>query len=206
VKKTSTSRPAKAVVAVEWDLRLYVAGPNPKSTVAFQNLKKFCEEQLAFRYRIEVIDLVQNPQLAQGDQILALPTLVRKLPAPIRRVIGDLSNTQQVFVGLDLRPRDPSPLANGSASPAPVNREEADQVSLNGKAKRQPLGLKSKRAALEGEIATLLAEHAAEGTTIRRISNKERKATVALDKVATGRRRQGDSVQSKRKRKVGKHA
>lgn len=88
-----------------YQLRLYVAGQTPRSVRAFSNLKKICEEHLAGRYRLEVIDLLQNPQLARGDQILALPTLVRKLPAPVRKVIGDLSNTERVLVGLDLRPR-----------------------------------------------------------------------------------------------------
>jgi len=88
-----------------WDLRLYVAGQTPKSVAALANLNRFCEEHLAGKYRIEVIDLVQNPQLAQGDQILAIPTLVRKLPSPMRRIIGDLSNTERVLVGFDLRPR-----------------------------------------------------------------------------------------------------
>lgn len=88
-----------------WDLRLYVAGQTPRSITAFANLKRLCEEHLAGRYRIEVIDLVENPQLAQGDQILAIPTLVRKLPEPIRKIIGDLSNTERVLVGLDVRPR-----------------------------------------------------------------------------------------------------
>src|SRR5204863_10159356 len=87
-----------------WDLRLYVAGQTPRSITAFANLKRLCEEHLAGRYRIEVIDLVQHPQLAQGDQILAIPTLVRKLPEPIRKIIGDLSNTERTLVGLDLRP------------------------------------------------------------------------------------------------------
>jgi circadian clock protein KaiB len=87
-----------------WELRLYVAGQTPKSVAAFANLKKLCEERLAGKYRIEVIDLVQNPQLAKGDQILAIPTLVRKLPEPVRKVIGDLSNTERVLVGLDLVP------------------------------------------------------------------------------------------------------
>lgn len=86
-----------------YDLRLYVAGQTPKSLAAFANLKKLCEEHLAGKYRIEVIDLVQNPQLARGDQILAIPTLIRKLPEPIRRIIGDLSNSERVLVGLDLR-------------------------------------------------------------------------------------------------------
>ena len=87
-----------------WELRLYVAGQTPKSLQAFANLKRICEEHLAGKYRIEVIDLLKNPQLAQGDQILALPTLVRKLPEPVRKIIGDLSDTERVLVGLDLRP------------------------------------------------------------------------------------------------------
>jgi circadian clock protein KaiB len=89
-----------------WDLRLYVAGQTPKSMTAFSNLKRICEEHLAGQYRIEVIDLLKEPQLARGDQILALPTLVRKLPEPIKKIIGDLSNTERTLVGLDLRPRD----------------------------------------------------------------------------------------------------
>jgi circadian clock protein KaiB len=87
-----------------WNLRLYVAGQTPKSLAAFANLKKICEENLAGRYLIEVIDLLENPQLAKGDQILAIPTLVRKLPTPVRKIIGDLSNSLRVLVGLDLRP------------------------------------------------------------------------------------------------------
>jgi len=86
-----------------WELRLYVAGQTPKSLTAFANLKKICEEHLAGQYEIEVIDLLKEPQLASGDQILAIPTLVRKLPSPIRKIIGDLSNTERVLVGLDLR-------------------------------------------------------------------------------------------------------
>jgi circadian clock protein KaiB len=85
-------------------LRLYVAGQTPKSIVAFRNLKMICEQHLTGRYRIEVIDLLENPMLAAGDQILAIPTLVRRLPEPIKRIIGDLSNTERVLVGLDLRP------------------------------------------------------------------------------------------------------
>jgi len=88
-----------------WELRLYVAGQTPKSLAAFANLKKICEEHLKDKYHIEVIDLLKNPQLAGGDQILAIPTLVRKLPPPIKKIIGDLSNTLRVLVGLDLRPR-----------------------------------------------------------------------------------------------------
>jgi circadian clock protein KaiB len=88
-----------------YDLRLYVAGQTPKSVSALANLKRFCESHLAGKYRIEVIDLVENPKLARGDQILAIPTLVRRLPEPIRKIIGDLSNTERVVVGLDIRPR-----------------------------------------------------------------------------------------------------
>ena len=91
--------------AAKWELRLYVAGQTAKSLVAFANLKRICEEHLAGEYHIEVIDLLKNPQLAAGDQILALPTLVRKLPAPVRKIIGDLSNTERVLVGLDLQAR-----------------------------------------------------------------------------------------------------
>ncbi len=87
-----------------WELRLYVAGQTPKSLVAFANLRKICEEHLAGKYRIEVIDLLENPTLARSDQILAIPTLVRKLPEPVRKIIGDLSNKERVLVGLDVRP------------------------------------------------------------------------------------------------------
>ena len=88
-----------------FDLRLYVAGQTPKAVRAFANLRKICDEHLAGRYQIEVIDLLENPTLGQGDQILALPTLVRRLPTPIKKIIGDLSNTERVLVGLDLRER-----------------------------------------------------------------------------------------------------
>ena len=88
-----------------WNLRLYVAGQTPKSLRALANLKEICETYLAGKYHIEIIDLLANPQLASGDQILALPTLIRKLPEPVRKIIGDLSNTERVLVGLDLRPR-----------------------------------------------------------------------------------------------------
>ncbi len=86
-----------------YELRLYVAGQTPKSVAAFSNLKKICEEHLAGQYEIEVVDLLKHPQLASGDQILAIPTLVRKLPEPIRKIIGDLSDTERVLVGLNLR-------------------------------------------------------------------------------------------------------
>jgi len=87
-----------------WTLRLYVAGQTQKSITAFANLKIICEEHLAGKYRIEVIDLLKNPQLAKGDQIVAIPTLVRKLPEPLKRIIGDLADTERVIVGLDIRP------------------------------------------------------------------------------------------------------
>ena len=86
-----------------WELRLYVAGQTPKSVAAFSNLKAICEEHLAGRYVIEVIDLLENPQLAAGDQIVAIPTLVRKLPEPLRKIVGDLRNTERALVGLNLR-------------------------------------------------------------------------------------------------------
>ena len=87
-------------------LRLYVAGQTPKSMLAFGNLKNICEEHLAGRYKIEIVDLLKTPTLARGDQILAIPTLVRKLPEPVRKIIGDLSNTERVLIGLDLLPRE----------------------------------------------------------------------------------------------------
>ena len=90
-----------------WQLRLYVTDSTPKSLTAFSNLKKICENHLEGRYRIEVIDLMEQPQLSKGDQILAVPTLVRKLPQPVRKIIGDLSDTERVLVGLDLRPAVP---------------------------------------------------------------------------------------------------
>jgi circadian clock protein KaiB len=86
-----------------WELCLYVAGQTPKCLRAFSNLKQICENHLAGRYRIEIIDLIENPQLARGDQIIAVPTLVRKLPEPMRKIIGDLSNTERVLVGLNVR-------------------------------------------------------------------------------------------------------
>jgi circadian clock protein KaiB len=109
-KKVPKKRAAKAAKPAgeakeTWALRLYVAGQTPKSMTAFANLKAICEEHLAGKYTIEVIDLLVNPTLARGDQIVAIPTLVRKLPVPIRKIIGDLSNTERVLVGLDLRAR-----------------------------------------------------------------------------------------------------
>ncbi len=89
-----------------YNLRLYVAGQTQKSMEAFENLKRIAEEHLKGRYQIEVIDLVRNPQFARGDQIIATPTLVRKLPPPIRKIIGDLSNKERVLVGLDIQPRE----------------------------------------------------------------------------------------------------
>jgi len=89
----------------QWELRLYIAGQTARAATAFANLKNICEEHMAGKYKIEIIDLLENPQLAKGDQIIAVPTLVRKLPQPVRKIIGDLSNTQRVLVGLDLRER-----------------------------------------------------------------------------------------------------
>ena len=87
-----------------WELRLYVAGNTPRSIAAINNLRKYCEEHLSGLYHLEVIDLLKHPQLAAGDQILAVPTLVRKVPVPIRKIIGDLSNEEKVLVGLNIRP------------------------------------------------------------------------------------------------------
>jgi circadian clock protein KaiB len=111
VSDTGTARERGAIdgapegIAETWELRLYVAGPSEKSVAAFSNLKRICEEHLAGRYTIEVIDLLKQPQLARGEQIVAIPTLVRKLPEPIRKIVGDLSNTERALVGLQLRPR-----------------------------------------------------------------------------------------------------
>jgi circadian clock protein KaiB len=104
VKRPATDPPRRS--AKLWQLRLYVAGQTPKSLTAFSNLKRICENHLKGRYRIKVIDLVEQPQLSKGDQIFAIPTLVRKLPQPVRKIIGDLSDTERVLVGLDLRPAD----------------------------------------------------------------------------------------------------
>jgi circadian clock protein KaiB len=101
VAPSAPRRPAKL-----WQLRLYVAGQTPRSVTAFSNLKKICENHLKGRYDIEVIDLLEQPRLSQGDQILAIPTLVRKLPQPVKKIIGDLSDTERVLVGLDLRPSE----------------------------------------------------------------------------------------------------
>jgi len=104
--KSSTGIPGTVITespADKWILRLYVAGKTPKSLTAFENLKKICEERLKNKYTIEVIDLLENPQLGREHQILAIPTLVRKLPVPVRKIIGDLSNTERVLIGLDLK-------------------------------------------------------------------------------------------------------
>ena len=102
-KKVTGAKP-KAAAVKEYQLRLYVAGQTTKSIVAFANLQRMCEEHLAGRYKIEVIDLLVNPKLAAGDQIVAVPTLVRHLPEPIKKIIGDLSNEERVLVGLDIQP------------------------------------------------------------------------------------------------------
>lgn len=107
-RNTQDKKPTAAQAAPPqetWQLRLYVAGQSPKSILALANLKRLCEENLRGQYQIEVIDILENPQLAAGDQILALPTLIRMLPPPIRKIIGDLSNTERVLVGLDVRPK-----------------------------------------------------------------------------------------------------
>jgi circadian clock protein KaiB len=92
----------------KWELKLYVAGKTPKSMTALKNLQKYCEEYLAGQYKIEIIDLLKTPQLAEGDQIFAVPTLVRKVPVPMRKIIGDLSNEGKVLVGLNLVPVKPT--------------------------------------------------------------------------------------------------
>ncbi|HVT79364.1 MAG TPA: circadian clock KaiB family protein [Phycisphaerae bacterium] len=108
--KPAPRKPAKRPAARaprpnQWNLRLYVAGQTPKSLAAFANLRRLCEQHLNGRYTIEVIDLVKNPQLAQSDQIFAVPTLVRKIPVPIKKIIGDLSNTERFLIGFDLKPQ-----------------------------------------------------------------------------------------------------
>jgi circadian clock protein KaiB len=97
--KKKTAKPKE-----KWELRLYIAGNTPKSIAALANLKKYCEQHLAGQYTLEIIDLLIHPQLAAGDQIFAVPTLVRKVPVPIRKIIGDLSNEEKVLVGLNIRP------------------------------------------------------------------------------------------------------
>jgi len=102
--KNGTAKAKTPKKEMAYDLRLYVAGQTPRSLHAFSNLKRICDEHLAGRYRIQIIDLLENPKLAKGDQILAIPTLVRTIPKPARKIIGDLSNTDRVLVGLDIRP------------------------------------------------------------------------------------------------------
>ena len=101
---TKKPRPAKTTGGDFWELRLYIAGHSPNSLAAIANLKKICEEQLDGKYRIEVVDLLKKPQLAKGDQIIAIPTLVRRLPAPIKKIIGNLSKVERVVIGLDIKP------------------------------------------------------------------------------------------------------
>jgi circadian clock protein KaiB len=105
--KAKPAKPAPRSVAGNeevWILKLYVAGQTPKSLAAFANLKKICDEYLCGRYAIEIVDLIKNPTLAKGDQILAIPTVVRQLPPPVKKLIGDLANTERVIVGLDIKP------------------------------------------------------------------------------------------------------
>ncbi len=104
MKKASKASAQEVVPHPEWILRLYIAGQSPKSLAAISNLHRICEEHLAGKYDVEVIDLLEKPQLAEGDKIIAVPTLVRKLPAPLRKIIGDLSDTEKALVGLQLKP------------------------------------------------------------------------------------------------------
>jgi len=110
VKKRSPRLKPSEPAAEHWNLCLYVAGPNPKAVAAFRNLHRICEEHLAGRYHINVIDLMKNPQIARDDQIIAVPAVVRKRPLPIRQIIGDLSDTRRVLAGLDIGPCAPSPI------------------------------------------------------------------------------------------------
>jgi circadian clock protein KaiB len=104
MKNSVTKSPAKTTQSDFYRLRLYIAGQTPNSIAAIANLKKICEEKLHGKYRIEVVDLLEKPQLAKGDQIIAIPTLVRRLPPPVKKIIGNLSRTESVIVGLDLQP------------------------------------------------------------------------------------------------------
>ncbi|HUR25028.1 MAG TPA: circadian clock KaiB family protein [Candidatus Thermoplasmatota archaeon] len=108
MKKAAATAKTTGEATPAWDLRLYVAGQTPKSLRAVANLEQICRTRLAGNYRIEVIDLLIHPELAAGDQILAIPTLVRRLPLPVRKIIGDLSATDRVLVGLDIRPQEPT--------------------------------------------------------------------------------------------------
>jgi circadian clock protein KaiB len=121
-QEKSAAKKKARVPPETWELRLYVAGKTPKSIEAFGNLKRICEEHLKGRYQIEVIDLLENPTLARGDQILAVPTLVRKLPPPMKKIIGDFSNTERVLVGLNLRPVKKTALS-GRGPLAPSSKE-----------------------------------------------------------------------------------
>ncbi|HLA53959.1 MAG TPA: circadian clock KaiB family protein [Flavitalea sp.] len=103
-KKVAIARAGRKIPHPSWELRLYIAGNTPKSLAALTNLKQYCETHLAGQYSLEVIDLLLQPELAAGDQILAIPTLVRKVPVPIQKIIGDLSNEEKVLVGLNLKP------------------------------------------------------------------------------------------------------
>jgi len=102
---TKAAKPRKPSLRAVWDLRLYIAGRTPRAEKALANLERICSEHLAGMYRVVVIDLLKTPQLARGDQIVAVPTLVRNIPTPMRRIIGDLSNTERVLIGLDIRAR-----------------------------------------------------------------------------------------------------
>jgi circadian clock protein KaiB len=103
-RQSRTAKKKSSAKAPRWDLRLYVAGQTPRSKIALENLQRICETHMQGEYRIELVDVLRNPQLARGDQILALPTLVRKLPEPMKKIIGDLSHEERVLIGLDLKP------------------------------------------------------------------------------------------------------
>jgi circadian clock protein KaiB len=103
--RPKAASPRKDSKEAKWDLRLYIAGRTPRAETALENLNRICRENLEGRYRVEVIDLLKRPRLARGDHIVAVPTLVRNLPTPVRRIIGDLSNAERVLIGLDLRAR-----------------------------------------------------------------------------------------------------
>lgn len=113
-RKAALPRRTTSATRERWELRLYVAGQTPRCVEAFRLLQQLCEEHLEGRYSIEVIDLLKNPTLAAGDQIIAIPTLVRKLPAPMKKIIGDLSNTERVLVGLNLKARAAAKAAKSS--------------------------------------------------------------------------------------------
>ncbi len=119
-RRTPRAKAARRVVGDDWDLRLYVAGQTPRSLAAIANLRTLCEEHLGAKFKIQIIDLLVNPQLSRDDQIIAIPTLVRRLPVPIRKIIGDLSDTARTLVGLQLR--EPATVSGPSTKASPARR------------------------------------------------------------------------------------